>query len=225
MSQLRQSNYPKYVVLPFFFDVEVKQLEGNLPALNEYMDYFRDEELMGIGLPPVLTGKGGSSEGANIQLEILVRQTKYLQNVIGNEFRRQLFPEVLLGDPTRSQRIVTRPAKRYPYIKPSVFSLVPEIRWNTIESVADMRLRHDVYAKHGLLSQQEIRKEIGLDGKVARGDLPPTVALAFKQLDQVMKQQKMQLEAQMMQKEMQMEEKDKAKKDDVKEEKTREDEE
>ena len=197
MEQLKKRGaYPKYVVLPWYFEVEPVQTEGNLSSIAEYMQYFRDEELTGIGLPPVLTGKGGSSEGAQIQLEILVRQTKYLQNVMGNELRRQLFPEVVFGDPAKSNRVNTDPSM-YPYLSPIVYStLIPELRWNSIESIADMRLRHDVYAKHGLMSVQEIRKEVGYSGNVARSSLPPLVQQGFEAIEVQREAQRLQQQQQ-----------------------------
>ncbi len=186
---IKSKSHLKYVLLPFYFEPKEVELGKTMQNVMPYLEYFRDEQLFGAGLPPVLAGKGGSSEGAQIQLEILVRQVKYMQNVLGNEFRRQLFAECVVGNPANSRVIVTNPPHEYPYMTPATFMNIPELKWRDIESIADRRLRHDVYAKHGILTVEEIRNELDYSGGVPDSQLPPLVRKeidAIKQADKQM---------------------------------------
>jgi hypothetical protein len=174
MNRINKSKNPRYIVLPWYFDVEAVEQGKPLQNVQPLLDFFREEEMTGIGLPPVLTGRGGSSEGAVIQLEILVRQIMYLQRVVGNLLRKFIFPDALLGVPTASKKIFTDDEKPefYGYMTRSVWHAIPMLRWNIIETVADRRLRHDVAAKHGFMGLREIRKESGYQGSIEGPDLP-----------------------------------------------------
>jgi hypothetical protein len=198
----RIKNQPshKFLLLPWYFDVEEHELGKNLPNMEPYLKYFQESVLNGAGMPPVLTGRAGSAEGAKIQQEFLVRQLMYMQKHIANVHARQLFPEVLIGDPLnttfqtkdmatpmsimRAQHFsdVINVLKKegesspnlyvtaYPYVAPRHFINTPMLAFNTMETVADRRLRHDVYLKHGVLSETEVRRELEYDGTVSEAD-------------------------------------------------------
>ena len=177
MRDISRAKNPKYIVVPFYFDVQAIEMGGAIDAVAPVMEYFKDEQTVGLGVPLILIKEGSSGEGANIQLEVFSRQLKYTQNVLSNIFRTQCFPEVLLGDPSKSSKLVTDDVRLYPYIRPSVFHKIPELVWNIIESVADRRLRLGVDAQHGGVSQTEYREEIGRIGKVPKNDEMPLIQI------------------------------------------------
>jgi hypothetical protein len=185
---VKSKNHLKYVLLPFYFEPKEVELGGKMQNVMPYLDYFRDEEVYGAGLPPFAFGKGGSSEGAMMQMEMLVRQMKYMQSMIGTEFRRQMFAEVVVGNPKSSRVIVTEPPHEYPYMTPAIFTNLPELRWKDIESIADRRLRHEVYMKHGAMSIEEIRAEMGYTGTLTDDQLPPLVKKEVDMIAQTEKQ-------------------------------------
>jgi hypothetical protein len=174
----------KMVLLPWYFDVEEKELGKNMGNFEPYMQYFANQESNGIGIPPFATGRGGSAEGATLQMELLVRQLMYMQKVIANHQATQLFPEVIVGDPTRSRHIPTQSVEEvekilkeskdkhvissiYPYIAPNVFMNIPSLSWNIMETIQDKRLRHEVYLRNGVVSEEEVREELDYSGTVA----------------------------------------------------------
>lgn len=175
----------KMALLPWWMAVEEKELGKNVKDFEPYLQYFAAQESNGIGLPPVLTGRGGTSEGAEIQLEMLVRQLMFMQKVIRNEHRRQLFPECVVGNPMKSALIPTQSVEdvekilkkknskekiisaSYPYIKPVVFKDVPTLSWNIMEKVADKRLRHEVHGKLGVVGPAEMRDELEYSGTIS----------------------------------------------------------
>jgi hypothetical protein len=199
MNNVAQSKNPRYIVLPFYFDVEAVEMGDNLSSVEPFLNYFRDEQIAGIGIPMILLRPGGSGEGATIQLEAFTRQMKFMQNIISNIFRAQCFPEALMGDPSKSYKLRIDDPRIYPYIKPSIFNKIPELKWNVIESVADRRLRLDVDAKHGAISISEYRNEIGRIGKIADGDMMPTIQLQYDQFKSQEEIQKIQDETARMQ--------------------------
>jgi len=205
MSDISKAKNPKYIVVPFYFDVQPIDMGGAIQTVAPVMDYFKDEQMTGLGIPMILLRPGGSGEGATIQLEIFTRQIKYMQNVISNLFRTQCFPEVLLGDPTKSAKLATDDVRLYPYIRPSVYHKIPEMRWNTIESVADRRLRLSEEATHGGISLPEFRQEIGRMGKIPESEMMPLIKLQVEQLqvDKEMQEQQMQHDKDMADIEMQ----------------------
>lgn len=177
MKDISKAKNPKYIVVPFYFDVQTIDMGGAINTVAPVMDYFKDEQMTGLGIPMILMKPGGSGEGAKIQLEAFTQQLKYMQNIMSNLLRTQCFPETLLGDPTKSSKLVTDDVRLYPYIRPSVYHKIPELKWNVIESVADRRLRLDVDGKHGAISIQEYREEIGRVGKVSKGNEMPLLAI------------------------------------------------
>jgi hypothetical protein len=185
---IKSKSHLKYVLLPFYFEPQEVELGGKMQNVEPYLNYFRDEQLYGAGLPPFLAGKGGSAEGALMQMEMLVRQMKYMQSILGHEFRRQLFAECVVGNPVDSRVIVTDPPAEYPYMTAATFANLPEVRWRDIESIADRRLRHDVYARHGVMTLEEIRDEIGYTGTLTDKQLPPLVRKEIEALAQTDKQ-------------------------------------
>lgn len=195
MRDVTKAKNPKYIVVPFYFDVEPVELGKSMAQVEPYLEFFKDEQLTGLGIPMILLRPGGSGEGAKIQLEAFTRQLKYIQNVVGNIFRTQVFPEVLLGDPTKSAKLISDDPRMYPYLRPSVFHKIPELKWNTIESVADRRLRLDVDAKHGAISAEEYREEIGRTSVVSDNDHLPLIKLQIEQLG---------MQEEMQEKEMEM---------------------
>lgn len=191
----------KMVLLPWYFDVEEKELGKNMGNFQPYLDYFANQESNGIGIPPFATGRGGSAEGAKLQMEILVRQLMYMQRVIRNHQRTQLFPEVVVGNPTKSKLIPTQSVKdvekelkksskgtlliaaTYPYIRPVAFKDVPTLAWNVMEEVSDKRLRHEVMGKLGLISEEELRAEWDYSGRVADDEQNIMLRIEFLKLE------------------------------------------
>lgn len=192
----------KFILLPWYFDVEEKELGKNLPNAEPYLRYFEEQETNGIGLPPVLTGRGGSGEGSVIQLEIMSRQLMFIQKVVSNHHSTQLYPDCIIGDPLRhGSRMDVQdcdsvledikngnepPVVFYPNLSPSFLSRIPQLVWNTMESVADRRLRHQVYAREGILTPREIREEMGYDGEVNDEDL--SAPIRYQKPQNVMKE-------------------------------------
>ncbi len=203
MSKISASKNPKYVVLPFYFDVQAVELGSAMSNVEPFLQFFKDEQTIGLGIPLILMKPESSGEGATIQLEAFTRQMKYMQNTLSNIFRTQCFPEVLLGDPTKSSKLFTDDPKMYPYMRPSVFHRIPELKWNTIESVADRRLRLDVDAKHGGISFEEYRQEIGRMGKIGNGDAMPLIKLQTEQAENDMELKEMDIKIKEMEMEMQ----------------------
>ena len=177
MKDITKAKNPKYIVVPFYFDVKAIDMGGAINTVAPVMDYFKDEQMTGLGIPMILMKPGGSGEGAKIQLEAFTQQLKYIQNIMSNLLRTQCFPEALLGDPIKSSKLVTDDVRLYPYIRPSVYHKIPELKWNVIESVADRRLRLNVDGTHGAISITEYREEIGRMGKIAKGQEMPLIAL------------------------------------------------
>lgn len=199
MNDISSTKNPKYIAVPFYFDVQTVDMGGAIQTVAPVMDYFKDEQMTGLAVPMILLRPGGSGEGAKVQLEAFTRQMKYMQNIMSNLFRTQCFPEALLGDPTRSSKLVTDDVRLYPYIRPSVYHKIPELKWNTIESVADRRLRLDVDAKHGAISLQEYRQEIGRMGEIMEGDEMPLIRLQYEQIEMQEEQMKLDQETTKMQ--------------------------
>ncbi len=177
MADITKAKNPKYIVVPFYYDVQAVDMGGAINTVAPVMDYFKDEQMTGLGIPMILLRPGGSGEGAGVQLEIFTRQLKYMQNIMSNLLRTQCFPEALLGDPSKSAKLATDDVRLYPYIRPSVYHRIPELKWNTIESVADRRLRLESIANVGGISLTEYRQEIDRMGKVAKGDEMPLIKL------------------------------------------------
>lgn len=177
MKDISKAKNPKYIVVPFYFDVQTVDMGGAINTVAPVMEYFKDEQMVGLGVPLILVKEGSSGEGANIQLEVFTRQLKYMQNIMSNIFRTQCFPEVLLGDPSKSSKLATDDVRLYPYMRPSIFHKIPELKWNIIESVADRRLRLGVDAQHGGVAISEYREEIGRVGKIAKSDEMPLIAI------------------------------------------------
>lgn len=177
MKDISKAKNPKYIVVPFYFDVQTVDMGGAINTVAPVMEYFKDEQMIGLGVPLILIKEGSSGEGADIQLEVFTRQLKYIQNIMSNLLRTQCFPEVLLGDPSKSAKLVTDDVRLYPYMRPSVFHKIPELKWNIIESNADKRLRLGVNAQYGGLSIIEYREEIGRLGKVPKGEEMPLIAI------------------------------------------------
>ncbi|KKK89031.1 hypothetical protein LCGC14_2737190, partial [marine sediment metagenome] len=82
-----------------------------------------------------------------------------------------------MGDPSKSSKLATDDVRLYPYMRPSVFHKIPELKWNLIESNADKRLRLGVDAQHGAIGQTEYREEVGRIGKVPKSDEMPIIAI------------------------------------------------
>jgi hypothetical protein len=177
MKDISKAKNPKYIVVPFYFDVQTVDMGGAINTVAPVMEYFKDEQMVGLGVPLILVKEGSSGEGANIQLEVFTRQLKYMQNIMSNIFRTQCFPEVLLGDPSKSSKLATDDVRLYPYMRPSIFHKIPELKWNIIESVADRRLRLGVDAQHGGIAISEYREEIGRVGKIPKSDEMPLIAI------------------------------------------------
>ncbi len=177
MKDISKAKNPKYIVVPFYFDVQPVDMGQAIQNVAPVMEYFKDEQMVGLGVPLILIKEGSSGEGANIQLEVFTRQLRYTQKMLSNIFRTQAFPEVLLGDPSKSSKLVTDDVRLYPYMRPSVFHKIPELKWNLIESNADKRLRLGVDAQHGAIGQTEYREEVGRMGKVPKSDEMPLIAI------------------------------------------------
>ncbi len=177
MKDISKARNPKYIVVPFYFDVQPINTGGAIDTVAPVMEYFKDEQMVGLGVPLILIKEGSSGEGANIQLEVFTRQLRYTQKMLSNIFRTQAFPEVLLGDPSKSSKLATDDVRLYPYMRPSVFHKIPELKWNLIESNADKRLRLGVDAQHGAIGQTEYREEVGRIGKVPKSDEMPIIAI------------------------------------------------
>jgi len=176
MSQIGKKKNPKFMVLPFYFDVEVVEMGKSMQNIEPYLEFFRKEQMYGVGLPLAITMDGGSDAGAEVQLEIMVRQMRYMQNFLSNVFKKYLFPEVQFGeswvlDDIAKAKIDPSFSFEYPNISLSRWATIPELKWRTIESVSDQRLRHGVYGDLGTLGESEIREEVGYYGKVDEGDL------------------------------------------------------
>ncbi len=194
MSDISRAKNPKYIVVPFYFEVQPIEMGGAIQTVAPVMDYFKDEQMTGLGIPMILLRPGGSGEGASIQLEAFTRQLKYMQNIMGNLFRTQCFPEALLGDPIKSSKLVTDDVRLYPYIRPSVYHKIPELKWNTIETVADRRLRLQADGQLGAIGSSEYRQEIGRMGKVAKSDEMPLIQIQREALEVQKEQAEMQEE-------------------------------
>jgi len=177
MKDISKAKNPKYIVVPFYFDVQTVDMGGAINTVAPVMEYFKDEQMTGLGIPMILLKPGGSGEGAGIQLEAFTRQLKYMQNIMSNLFRTQCFPEVLLGDPSKSSKLATDDVRLYPYMRPSIFHKIPELKWNLIESNADKRLRLGVDAQFGGVSIIEYREEIGRIGKIKKGEEMPLMQI------------------------------------------------
>jgi len=177
MADISKAKNPKYIVVPFYFDVQSIEMGGAIETVAPVMEYFKDEQMVGLGVPLILVKEGSSGEGANIQLEVFTRQLKYIQNIMSNLLRTQCFPEVLLGDPSKSSKLATDDVRLYPYMRPSIYHKIPELKWNIIESVADRRLRLGVDAQHGGISISEYREEIGRVGKISKSEEMPLIQI------------------------------------------------
>jgi len=147
MSQIGKKKNPKFMVLPFYFDVEVIEMGKSMQNIEPYLEFFRKEQMYGVGLPLAITMDGGSDAGAEVQLEIMVRQMRYMQNFLSNVFKKYLFPDVQFGeswitDDINKAKLDSSFEFDYPNIPLSRWATIPELKWRTIESVADQRLRH-----------------------------------------------------------------------------------
>ena len=204
MADITKAKNPKYIVLPFYFDVQAIEMGGAIQTVAPVMDYFKDEQMTGLGIPMILLRPGGSGEGATIQLEVFTRQLKYMQLIMGNLFRTQCFPEALLGDPTNSAKLATDDVRLYPYIRPSVFHKIPEMKWNVIETVADKRLRLETDAQYGGIGISEYRQEIQRQGKIAKGDEMPLIKIAIDTLEVEEEMNRLQMEHEKQMADMEM---------------------
>jgi hypothetical protein len=204
MTDITKAKNPKYIVVPFYFDVQPIDMGGAIQTVAPVMDYFKDEQLTGLSVPMILLRPGGSGEGASVQLEAFTRQLKYMQNIMSNILRTQCFPEALLGDPIKSSKLVTDDVRLYPYIRPSVYHKIPELKWNVIETVADRRLRLETDAQYGGIGLTEYRQDIGRTGKVPKSDEMPLIQIQREQMevDKELQEQTMEHEKQMADMEM-----------------------
>jgi len=181
-ANIKGKQHLKFVLLPFTFQPKEVELGKNVANFEGYLKYFQQELMIGAGLPPFYFGMG-TGESAKIQMELLVRQFMFTQQIFSDVCKSQLFAECVLGDPSKTKKIMTDDPKQYPYMRPSTFVLLPTLRHNTIESVADRRLRHDTYGKLGLLSNKEMRSEIDRYGSTDMNDLTPSLKLEQRRLD------------------------------------------
>lgn len=181
-ANIKGKQHLKFVLLPFTFQPKEIELGKNVANFEGYLRYFQQELMIGAGLPPFYFGMG-TGESAKIQMELLVRQFMFTQQIFSDVCKSQLFAECVLGDPSKTKKIMTDDPRQYPYMRPSMFVLLPTLRHNTIESVADRRLRHDTYGKLGMLSNKEMRSEIDRYGSTDMSDLTPSLKLEQRRLD------------------------------------------
>ena len=152
------------VFVPGFIKVEA--IAGDNSAgenLLPLIDFMNKEIANASGIPDiVLAGGGGSSgESAMIKNEILTRQVKSLQITIGDEWRNQVYVD-LLFPPTKSKTGVVKGKE----LTPAMYRKVPYNKWGTIESVADNRLRMESLSNSAFLGEEEGRNQLGFRGKL-----------------------------------------------------------
>lgn len=162
------------IFAPGFIKVQAIGMEGasagaDLLPLIQYLD---EEIAAGLGVPDIFIGGNSSSEAAQAKMEIFVRQIKAIQQFIATELRNQLFTK-LVKVPVMTETAGGKKKWSMDRLSPSDYVKVPVLRFNSIETIADMRLKIESLTKAGVLGGSEIRKEQGMRGKVQDDDLTP----------------------------------------------------
>jgi hypothetical protein len=161
------------IFAPGFINVKPIGMDGanagtQLLPLIQYLD---EEIAAGLGVPDIFIGGNSSSEAAQAKMEIFVRQIKAYQQFIATELRNQLF--VNLVYPPENKGTKTTPKWVIRDLTPQEYEKVPILRFNAIETIADMRLKIKSMTDAGVIGSSEIRKEQGLRGKVNDDDHTP----------------------------------------------------
>lgn len=172
------SNTDSDVFVPGLVKVEAVGTDGSDDAKNilPFIEFMNDEIGAVLGLPDILVGKStASGESASAKIEAFTRVLKNWQQFLATEFRNKLFcyfiKEPFVAIRNENTNNVRRSFFDTYYISPKDYAEVPVIIPNTIESVADMRLRIGEMLDRGAMGVSEARNQTNIRGKIKDDDL------------------------------------------------------
>ncbi len=177
------------LVVPAIVNFDIVSGSDNAVDFIPLINMINKEIAIALGIPDIFFSEGEKSTGGSeVKQELWIRSIKSFQNFIGNELRKKLFID-LVYPPIKFPN--GRIKSAIDDLSPIDFFSVPKITWKVIESVSDHRLRLREFAQFGILSEEEIRKEINKRGKISDEDYPATIKVKMRELD--LKEQELKL--------------------------------
>jgi len=160
------------VFVPGFIKVDVVGGDGDAGVeLIPLIDFMNKEIAIASGVPDIIfASSNASGESAKAKEELWMRQIKALQMFIGNEFRNQLYTDLLFPPKELKSGNNKTWVSQFPTLTPAQYEEVPYDKWKVIESVADNRLRMEGMANSGFMGEKEGRKALDLRGELADED-------------------------------------------------------
>ena len=162
------------VFVPGFIKVEVVGGDNNAGVdLIPLIEHMNKEIAIAAGVPDIMfAGSVASGESAKAKEELWMRQTKSLQTFLGEQFRNQIYLDLVYPPVKRMSGNNAIWVSRINELTPSDYEKVPYDKWHIIESVADQRLRLKEMSAAGLIAKDEGRLQMKLRGELKDDDLP-----------------------------------------------------
>lgn len=140
-------------------------------SLIPLIDFMNKEIAIAAGVPDIIfASSNASGESAKAKEELWMRQTKALQNFIGDEFRNQVYSDLLFPPKEKLSGNNKVWVSQFDDLTPTMYEKIPYDKWKIIESVQDGRLRMEGLSNSGFLGEIEGRKELSLRGKLKDED-------------------------------------------------------
>lgn len=160
------------VFVPGFIKVEVVGGDSDAGvSLIPLIDFMNKEIAIASGVPDIIFASStASGESAKAKEELWMRQIKALQHFIGDEFRNQLYVDLIF--PPKMKEVGNNKTwiSQFDLLTPKMYEEIPFDKWKVIESVADSRLRMESMANTGFVGEKEGRKELGFRGELEDDD-------------------------------------------------------
>ena len=160
------------VFVPGFIKVEVVGGDNDAGvSLIPLIDFMNKEIAIAAGVPDIIfAGSTAAGESAKAKEELWMRQTKALQNFIGDEFRNQVYSDLLFPPEKKKSGNNDIWVSKFDELTPEQYEQIPYSKWHIIESVSDHRLRMGELTNAGLIGESEGRKQLNMRGKLEEED-------------------------------------------------------
>ncbi len=160
------------VFVPGFIKVDVVGGDNDAGvSLIPLIDFMNKEIAIAAGVPDIIfASTSASGESAKAKEELWMRQTKALQNFLGDEFRNQVYTDLLFPPKEKVSGNNKIWLSQFNDLTPEQYEQIPYSKWRIIESVADHRLRMGELTNAGLIGESEGRKQLDMRGKLEESD-------------------------------------------------------
>lgn len=143
LNKLKDINYKKEFAVPYYYKIQLLESQ-KAEKLAEYLLYFKEQEVAGMGIPkPFATGGGEATNRATLgnQLGMFQLTLKQIIDQTSESIKKQMFRPLCLLEG---------------------FKAVPEIKWQEVgaEELDKKAKRLLAYVQAGLLKPEEIKDYI-----------------------------------------------------------------